>query len=98
MTALFSAFKSLGRKGFLCLTHPNHSPSLKEIKVGSRGGNLEAAATGDGEWGMDDWLVPQSCSPRFLIQLRLPAKGWQHPHRAGPCHVSHSSMSPWLSL
>lgn len=87
---MLPALKSLGRKGFLWLTHPNHSPSPKEIKVGSQGGNLEAVIQRETRppprgVGAAYWLVPQSCSPRFLIQLRLTCLGMHpSPHRAAP--------------
>ena len=35
---------NLGRKVFLSLTLPHHSPSLKEAKAGSQDRNLEAGA------------------------------------------------------
>jgi hypothetical protein len=102
---------NLERKGFPSLPGPQHSPSLKEIKAGTRRQELM-----QGPWRvlLTDWL-PMACSVCFLIESGTISQrtapltvGWALPYQpliwkmlyrfAYKKHFSTKSPSLQLSL
>lgn len=76
---------NLGKKGFICLTHPEHSSSLREGRA----------------WPQElkqilQMLLP-GCSQQFTPQPAFshhsgsPAQKRCHPQLAGPSHINHLS-------
>jgi len=58
------------------LQFSSHTPSLREVRAGTQGRNLEARAEGE---GMDQHCFLIACSACFLI----PVQGWHHPQGTG---------------
>ena len=80
---------NLGRKGYNCLVYLNHSLSLKEVRAGSQGRNLEVSAEAE---SMEEYCLlccfPIACSDCFLTQPRLlPRDG-----------IAHSGLGPSVSI
>ena len=73
--------KQLGRKGFIWLPFPDHSPSLKEVRIGTQTG-LEPMAGADAEFvegccllAFFTWLA----QPSFLKNPGPLAQKWSSP-------------------
>ena len=79
----------LGRKGFIWLALPDHSPSLEEVRTGTQA-ELESGGRSwcRGHGGvLLTGLLPMACSACFLVEPRttspgmaLPTMGWALPH------------------
>lgn len=74
---------NLGKRGYIWFAYFNHSLSLREVRAGSQGRNLEVGAEAE---TMEECRLlccfPIACSDCFLTQLRTTARGWHSPRWA----------------
>ena len=78
---------SWGGKGLFHLT--TYSPSLREVRAGTQGRNLEAGAKAESveEHCFPAW-IPWLAQFAFLSNPRSTTQGWHGPQWAWPCHTN----------
>lgn len=74
---------NLGKKGFICLTHPEHSSSLREWRARPQELKQQTLLP-----GCSQRFTPQ---PVFSHNSGSPAQERRHPQLAGPSHINHLS-------